>query len=194
MRGRRPRWWSMTWRGRRTFSLRQWIRFRPRKRCKHASAGGVFLREKRAHRDSRDGGGPSNNARRWSISNSMGRVADGFLPLANELARRLSSEARRFGTGNENAFRFYGEALAATGCGSRERAIEAAEAADPGFAWIYRDQARLLAGTGARDRALQVIQAGRARERLDSIDRADLQYVAAAVSGDRMRGFRHWRT
>ena len=112
-----------------------------------------------------------------------GPVADGFLPLANELARRLSSEARRFGTGNENAFRFYGEALGAADGEARERSIESAIAADPGFALIYRDQAGLLAGAGARDRARQVIQAGE-RGRLDSIDRADLQYAAAAVSGD----------
>ena len=112
-----------------------------------------------------------------------GPAADGFLSLANELARRLSSEARRFGTRNENAFRFYGEALAATDAGARERAIESAKAADPGFALIYRDQAGLLAGAGAKDRALEVFQAGE-RGRLDSIDRADLQYFAAAVSGD----------
>ncbi len=112
-----------------------------------------------------------------------GPAAGGFLPLANELARRLSSEARRFGTANENAFRFYGEALAATDGEARERAIEGAEAADPGFALIYRDQAGLLAGGGAKDRAIGAIQAGE-RGRLDSIDRADLRYIAAAVSGD----------
>ena len=113
-----------------------------------------------------------------------GPVANGFLPLANELARRMSSQARPFGTANENAFRFYGEALTASDADTRERSIEGAKAADPGFALIYRDQAGLLAGAGARDRALEVIQAGE-RGRLDSIDRADLQYVAAAVSGDR---------
>jgi Flp pilus assembly protein TadD len=112
-----------------------------------------------------------------------GPLAGGFLPLTNELARRLSSGARRFGTNNENAFRFYGEALVAPDAEAVERALESATNADPGFAASYRDQARLLVGTGARDRALQVIQAA-GRERLDPIDRADLQYVAAAASGD----------
>jgi Flp pilus assembly protein TadD len=113
-----------------------------------------------------------------------GPVAGGFLPLANELARHLSSEARRFGTNNENAFRFYGEAMGASGAEATERALESATDADPGFAVSYLDQARILAGTGARDRVLQVIRAGERGTRLDSIDRADLQVVAAATSGD----------
>ena len=113
-----------------------------------------------------------------------GPVAGGLLPLANELARRLSSGARRFGTNNENAFRFYGEALGASGAEAAEQALESAMDADPGFAVSYVDQARLLAAIGARDRALQVIQAGERGTRLDSIDRADLQYVAAAATGD----------
>jgi tetratricopeptide (TPR) repeat protein len=113
-----------------------------------------------------------------------GPVAGGFLPLTNELARRLSSGARRFGTSNENAFRFYGEALEASGAEATERALQSAMDADPGFAVSYLDQARLLAATGARDRALQVIQAGERGKQLDSIERAGLQYVAAAASGD----------
>jgi Flp pilus assembly protein TadD/TolB-like protein len=112
-----------------------------------------------------------------------GPIADGFLPLANELAHRVSSEARRFGTNKESAFRFYGEALMASDGEARQQALESAMAADPGFAASYLGEARLLAETGARDRALQVIQAGE-REQLDAIDRADLQYVAAAASGD----------
>jgi tetratricopeptide (TPR) repeat protein len=113
-----------------------------------------------------------------------GPVGGGLLPLANELARRLSSGARRFGTNNENAFRFYGEALEASNTEDSERALESAKHADPGFAATYLDQARLLAATGARDRALQVIQAGERGTQLDPIDRASLQYVAASASGD----------
>jgi Flp pilus assembly protein TadD len=113
-----------------------------------------------------------------------GPVGGGWLPLANDLARRLSSGARRFGTNHENAFRFYGEALEASNAEDTERAMESAMHADPGFAASYLDQARLLAATGARDRALQVIQAGERGTQLDSIDRAGLQYVAASASGD----------
>jgi Flp pilus assembly protein TadD len=113
-----------------------------------------------------------------------GPVGSGLLPLANELARRLSSGARRFGTHRENAFRFYGEALEASNAEDTERALESAMHADPGFATSYLDQARLLAATGARDRAIEVIQAGERGTQLDSIDRASLQYVVASASGD----------
>jgi tetratricopeptide (TPR) repeat protein len=55
---------------------------------------------------------------------------------------------------------------------------------DPGFIASYLDQARLLARSGARGRALQVIQAGERATQLDSIDRADLGYIAAVAGGD----------
>jgi tetratricopeptide (TPR) repeat protein len=112
-----------------------------------------------------------------------GPASAGFLPLANELARRLSSEARSFGTRNENAFRFYGQALLARDSQAVEQALQAATEADPGFAAGYLDQAKMLAETGNRDRARQVVQAGE-HGRLDPIDRANLEYVAATVNGD----------
>jgi Flp pilus assembly protein TadD/TolB-like protein len=113
-----------------------------------------------------------------------GPLAGGFLPLSNELARRLSAEARPFGTNNENAFRFYGEALGASGASATEQALKSATDADSSFAASYLDEARLLAGTGARDGALQAIQAGERAKQLDAIDRADLRYVAAAATGN----------
>lgn len=112
-----------------------------------------------------------------------GPASAGFLPLANELARRLTPGARMFGTSNENAFRFYGEALAAKDSQAVERALEAATGVDPGFTAGYLEQARVLTETGDRERARQVVQAGQ-RARLDPIERANLEYVAAAASGD----------
>jgi tetratricopeptide (TPR) repeat protein len=112
-----------------------------------------------------------------------GAASAGFLPLANELARRLSSEARAFGTTNENAFRFFGQALAARDSQAVERALQQATDADPRFAAGYLDQAKMLVETGDRERARQVAKAGRLA-RLDPIDRADLDYVAATASGD----------
>ena len=112
-----------------------------------------------------------------------GTAAAGFLPLANELARRLSSDARSFGTPNEKAFRFYGEALAVRDSSAVEQALQQATAADPSFAAGYLDEAKVLAGTGNRDRAQEILHA-QERPSLDRIDRAEFQYVAAIVSGD----------
>jgi Flp pilus assembly protein TadD len=112
-----------------------------------------------------------------------GAAANGLVPLANELARRLSSESRAFSTSNENAFRLYGEALGSSDAAALERGLEAAMAADPGFAVGYLDQARLLIETGARDRAVQVIQASE-QQRLDAVDRADAEFVASVASAN----------
>ena len=112
-----------------------------------------------------------------------GAASAGFLPLVNELARRLSSDARMFGTSNEKAFRFYGEALAARDAKDVERALEEAVQVDPGFSAGYVDEAKVVAETGDRERARQIIQVG-AATRPDTIERANLEYVAAAESGD----------
>jgi Flp pilus assembly protein TadD len=112
-----------------------------------------------------------------------GAASAGFLPLMNELARRLSSDARVFGTSNENAFRFYGEALAARDSKTVEQALQQATDADPRFAAAYVDQVKMLADTGNREGARQVVQAGQ-RARMDPIDRANLEYVAATANGD----------
>ena len=111
-----------------------------------------------------------------------GAASAGVLPLANELARRLSGDARVFGTSDENAFRFYGEALAARDSQAAERALQEATEADPGFAAGYVDEARTLAETGQWGLARDVVQSGR-RARLDPIDRATLEYVGASAPG-----------
>ncbi|MGA2880233.1 MAG: tetratricopeptide repeat protein [Bryobacteraceae bacterium] len=112
-----------------------------------------------------------------------GATSAGFLPLVNELARRLSSDVRMFGTQNQKAFRFYGEALEAKDSQTVERDLEAATEADPGFTAGYVDEAKMLAETGNRQKARQVVQAGE-RARLDPIDRANLEYVGATAGGD----------
>jgi Flp pilus assembly protein TadD len=112
-----------------------------------------------------------------------GPASAGFLPLANELARRLSPDARKFGASNENAFRFYGQALAARDSQDAQRALEQATSADPGFAAGFLDRARLLAENGDREHARQMVEAGE-RANPDPMERANLEYVAASASGD----------
>src|SRR5260370_770910 len=52
--------------------------------------------------------------------------ADGMLPLVNALAKRLSPQARTFGTRNEEAFRLYSVALTATDRATALRSLESA--------------------------------------------------------------------
>lgn len=118
-----------------------------------------------------------------------GPASAGVLPLANELARRLNGEARKFGTTNESAFQFYGQALEARDAPSAQQNLQSATAADAGFAAGYIDQVKLLAERGDREGAERAAGSGR-RARLDEIDRANLEYAAARVSGnagDRMK-------
>jgi Flp pilus assembly protein TadD len=112
-----------------------------------------------------------------------GPASAGVLPLANELARRLSGEARKFGTNDQSAFRLYGEALEARDTQSAQQYLESATAADAGFAAAYIDEVKLLAEQGVREGAERAAELGR-RARLDGIDRANLEYAAARVSGD----------
>lgn len=112
-----------------------------------------------------------------------GPASAGVLPLANELARRLNGEARKFGTNSEVAFRFYGRALEQKDPQCAEQDLESATAADGGFAAGYMDEMKLLAERGDREGAERAAASGR-RARLDAIDRANLEYAAAQVSGN----------
>ena len=108
---------------------------------------------------------------------------DGAIPLANQLAKRVSPAARVFPTENENAFRAYGEAISA---GDRASALEGLETAakdDPRFPLAYLDWTKLLLSGGDRARALKVIEAAK-REQVDAIDGAQLDYLAALARGD----------
>lgn len=112
-----------------------------------------------------------------------GAASAGFLPLANELARRISPESRSFDTHNDNAFRFYGQALAARDSKSAEQALESARDADPAFITAYLDEAKLLAETGERAKAQTVVELGE-RVNPDTLDRANLEYARAVAGGD----------
>jgi len=116
----------------------------------------------------------------WEID---GDAAAGYLPLVNELARKLSSDARVFGTSNENAFRFFGGAMGAKDTTGAEQALQQATQVDSGFAAAYLEEAKLLAETGNRERARQVMAAAEGA-RLDAIERANLELQRAAASGD----------
>jgi len=111
--------------------------------------------------------------------------ASGAIPLANQLAKRLSPGARLFPTDNEDAFRAYGQALSAGDRASAARGLEAPAKDDPRFALAYVDWAKLLLSEGDRAGALKVIEAAKGNQ-MDAIDGAQLDYLAALARGDAM--------
>jgi len=98
--------------------------------------------------------------------------AGALLPLAEAVARRLGTPARRFGTRNEAALRAYGEALATADEGKRAAALRRALAADPHFPRALLAVAQTLVARGYRERARRLIQA--AAERPDAYDEVSL--------------------
>lgn len=112
-----------------------------------------------------------------------GALQQGALPLANQLAKRLSAEARSFGTADARAFRAYGEALYSADRDGMLRGLESATAADPRFAEGYLAQARFLLASGNRAEALKALAAGKAANP-DAIDAAEIEDLAASASGN----------
>jgi tetratricopeptide (TPR) repeat protein len=112
-----------------------------------------------------------------------GPLAAGPLPLANQLAKRLSGAARPFSTSNTGAFREYGIALSTLDRASALRGFESAVASDPNFTAASLASARLLLETGDRDGARKILETALSTHP-DPIDQARLEYVAVTAAGD----------
>jgi tetratricopeptide (TPR) repeat protein len=112
-----------------------------------------------------------------------GPLAAGPLPLANQLAKRLSGAARPFSTSNAGAFREYGIALSTLDRAGALRGFESAVASDPNFTAASLASARLLLESGDRDGTRKIL-ATALSTRPDPIDQARLEYVAATAAGD----------
>ena len=115
-----------------------------------------------------------------------------MLPLLNQLAKRLSTAARPFGTNKEEAFRAYGEALGAANPQAMVRDLKTATEADPHFAAAYVTWARLLGVEGQRDQSLKILQAARGANP-DAIDVAEMDYLAATWRVTWMGERKRWR-
>jgi tetratricopeptide (TPR) repeat protein len=112
-----------------------------------------------------------------------GPAPEGVLPLVNQLAKRISADARPFGTRNSEAYRAYGNALIGADAEAVRKGLEVATAADPHFAMAYLVWARLLGTQGEREQALQKLQAARAASP-DAIDAAEIDYFSASLTSD----------
>jgi tetratricopeptide (TPR) repeat protein len=107
----------------------------------------------------------------------------GPLPLANQLAKRLSSSARGFSTSNAAAFRDFGIALTKSDVPTELSGFEAATAADPGFTSAAFSSARLLIESGNREQARTLLAAA-LNAHPDPIDQARFEYLAATTAND----------
>jgi tetratricopeptide (TPR) repeat protein len=112
-----------------------------------------------------------------------GSAAEGVLPLLNQLARRLSSQAREIEAGSPGAFRDYERALNAADRSTAAKDLEDATKAAPKFAAAYIDLVPVLLAEGDRNQAEKFIQTAEAAHP-DAIDQARLEYWAASASGD----------
>jgi Flp pilus assembly protein TadD len=112
-----------------------------------------------------------------------GSVTAGVLPLLNQLARRLSPEAREVEAVNPEAFRDYTRALIAADRSTAAKDLEDATKAAPKFAAAYIDLIPVLLAEGDRSQAEKFIQTAEAAQP-DAIDRARLEYFATSVNGD----------
>lgn len=106
-------------------------------------------------------------------------AVSGGLPVLGPIARLCSPAARTFSTGNPEAFRLFGQALAAGQPVGLGRAI----ALDPSFAAAYISLANVLAARNDRAElsALAERSAG-----LPAFDRARVQAAAAVRAADRV--------
>ena len=112
-----------------------------------------------------------------------GPLAAGPLPLANQLAKRISATARSFSTSNAGAFRDYGVALTGTDRQVVLRGLASAIRADPGFTAASITSAELSLETGDREGARRIV-ADALKLHPDPIDQARLQYLSATAGID----------
>jgi thioredoxin-like negative regulator of GroEL len=110
-------------------------------------------------------------------------AVDGWVPVLNQLAKRVSAGARPFGTGNPQAFRAYGEALQGGDRAAVQRGFESATTVDPRFIAAYVGWAGALFAAGDRAAGLQALAAAK-RQTQDALDRAEVDYLSASAVGD----------
>ena len=122
---------------------------------------------------------------------ASGPKSGGVLRLGNELARKVSSSSRSFGTANEEALRAYADSERSANAGEAVANLEKALALDPGFgeAWLAIVQHRLA--LNQRDAAVAAIESARRQGgKIRDIERARLEWIRAELTGDPASGTR----
>ncbi|MEO7145561.1 MAG: tetratricopeptide repeat protein [Bryobacteraceae bacterium] len=114
-----------------------------------------------------------------------GPLADGILPLASAIARRLDRRAHALGTSSQDAVEQWGRALQATNPAERIAAFQKSVADDPNFGAAYVGWTQALLTAGDRAAAEAALTKAHARGTLlDDISRAQLELIAANLHGD----------
>lgn len=110
---------------------------------------------------------------------------DGIVGAAAEIARQTGQPVQPLSSANPEAVRAWGEALASSDVPGRIAALERAAAAQPPFGPAFADLAELAAASGNRDLAARTVaNAKSASASFAPLDRARLDLVAAALTGD----------
>jgi len=105
------------------------------------------------------------------------------LALVDRLAKRVHPQARRFGTGNEEAARHYGQALESVDSGEIVRLLRRAVELDGSFGEARHLLVQSLAHTGDRAGALQAALEALGNEKLDRLSRARIAALRTALNG-----------
>lgn len=122
---------------------------------------------------------------RTAATASAAGSPEAILPLAAAIARQIEPRARPYSTRNETAVRACAEGLEARDPEAAGAAFARAVAADPayGAAWVAWAQRMISFGRpAAAQPALSGALAQQAR--LPAVERAQLQWIAAALAGD----------
>lgn len=126
-------------------------------------------------------------SRRMALTADVtGAEAEGMLPLAEAVARKLDYDSRPAATLKAEAFRVYVEGLEASTPASADAAFERATQVDPAFGAAWLAWAQSLVSRNERSRAIQVILGSRARKgEFPDLERLRLDVLAGGVAGDR---------
>src|SRR5262249_792630 len=87
-----------------------------------------------------------------------GPLSEGVLPLVNQLAPRLSPQARALEAKNPEVFRDYANALSVRDLPTALQGLDSATKLDPKFTIAYLNWARVLLAEGKREDAMKLLQ------------------------------------
>lgn len=112
-------------------------------------------------------------------------ASDAALRAGQEIARRISTTARSFGTRNSAALQAYAEGFQEANAEKLREGLERAVAVDPNFGEAWVALVETLAESGQSDAARAAVAKARTHaSAIHAIERARLDWLAASLDGD----------